>query len=610
MRHETQGSIVTMETKMASQYEKIVDMIRKLDLNDDGIVMNHKIKSIEQDFCNIVIDENMLSESMEYINKQVLHETDASMKFALLFASRNFDSLAMNDIKVRNKMMNILQDNFVKSEEYRKEDKQMLYNSITLLGEYYHRIRLANGTPISVLGESLLEQLTRELNFEADGVAKPIETKLAKLILSQITLNGSLMRSRHKEELDTLLYLIRRNLIEVPNLQSNVKGLLLMTLDLYYNNFSSLGENLENMYMKYLMDEGDPEPEVLNKSSTPTSAINTPLESSPPEELLEPSPDICDVMKFKWSEEVCNNYNDNLPIENGCSSPQTPESAIDGRPPSNADHDRTSPRRKSSISNSNYNYDDDRHSVRSEGGSIRLYSVSDRLKYAQRGNNPNNWDRNYHSYDRNRRSSSRNSNHQYENNRNYHGKNNNRNYNTYRPPPRFANNNSNSTDLWRNGSEHNYGSRQNLNSNSRSSSQTRERYPRNPQQRNNYENYNGRNNSPSSSKNSFNNQKHKNNFNRNNNYNNNQNRQQTRNFGHNRNNRYGSHNSLTSDTGTWETRGRRRNSRGKSQDFYSHDDTRSLHDQNEDDWNPPSENSEIVKNARNTTNYMKYLSKK
>lgn len=41
-------------------YDHIIEMMRGLDLQDDGITMNHKIKSIETDFCNIVQDENML----------------------------------------------------------------------------------------------------------------------------------------------------------------------------------------------------------------------------------------------------------------------------------------------------------------------------------------------------------------------------------------------------------------------------------------------------------------------------------------------------------------------------------------------------------------------
>lgn len=44
----------------SSPFDHIIEMMRGLDLQDDGITMNHKIKSIEIDFCNIVRDENML----------------------------------------------------------------------------------------------------------------------------------------------------------------------------------------------------------------------------------------------------------------------------------------------------------------------------------------------------------------------------------------------------------------------------------------------------------------------------------------------------------------------------------------------------------------------
>lgn len=566
-------------------------MIKKLDLNDDTIVMSQKIRSIEQDFCNIVIDEEMLSKSMEYINDQVLQDSDASLKFAILFASRPFDSLAMNDIKVRSKMLTILQENYRSADDFRKQDRRILYNSITLLGEYYHRIRLVNGVPITVLGESLLEQLIKELSLGLDGLIHPVDYKLAKLILSQITLNGSLLRPKHKEALDALLFLIRRSLIELPTLTEAVKALLLMTLDLYYNDFNNLGDNLETMYTKYLIEEENSEPASLNTTLEPNREI------LPPDDQGEHSPEI---MKSKWSEEVPDAFVSSF-IEN-----DSPHSATDLHSPSNTDQDRLSPVHKT---NSNYNmgYDDDRHSIRSEGGSIRLYNVNDRLRRAQRNNGGNGggWERNYNSYDRNRRSSSRNSNNQYDNNRNYRNKNN-RGYNTYNRPPRFSNN-----ELWRNGSDYG-GSRQNLQgSNSRSSSQNRDRYP--PRSR--YDNYGGRSASPTSSKQSFSNPKGKDNFNRHNGFNRNpqqqQHRQQSRNFAHNRSNRYGSHNSLTSDTGTWERRGRRRNSRGKSEDYYSNDDTRSLHDnQNDDDWHAPTESNELIKNARNTTDYMKFLSKK
>lgn len=235
-----------------SPYDKIIEMIQRLDLQDDGIVMNHKIKSIELDFCSIVRDENMLNESMEYINEKALYNPDTSLKFALLFSSRNFDSLAMNDTKVRSKMLKILEVNFCNADRYRIEDKNRLYNSITLLGEYYHRVRLADNSPITILGQSLLGLLTREI--EGNDI---IDVKLAKLILSQVTLNGDLMKAKHKDDLTQLLFHVRRNLIEQNALQPSTKALLLMTLDLYYSNFANLGHQLEEMYTKYLVEESE-----------------------------------------------------------------------------------------------------------------------------------------------------------------------------------------------------------------------------------------------------------------------------------------------------------------------------------------------------------------
>lgn len=41
-------------------YDHIIAMMRGLNLQDDGIILNNKIKAIETDFCNIVRDESML----------------------------------------------------------------------------------------------------------------------------------------------------------------------------------------------------------------------------------------------------------------------------------------------------------------------------------------------------------------------------------------------------------------------------------------------------------------------------------------------------------------------------------------------------------------------
>lgn len=51
------------------------------------------------------------------------------------------------------------------------------------------------------------------------------------------------------------MFTIRKCLIEIPNLSAKTKAFLLMTLDLYYSNFSSVGSSLERMYQGFLIEE-------------------------------------------------------------------------------------------------------------------------------------------------------------------------------------------------------------------------------------------------------------------------------------------------------------------------------------------------------------------
>lgn len=254
------------------------------------------------------------SESMDYLNDKALGDGDTALKFALLFSSRNFDALAMKETKVRSAMLKILETNFLNADTYRMHDKNRLYNSITLLGEYYHRVRLADNAPITILGESLLDLLTRELN----DTSVVLGTRIARLVLSQITLNGEIMRQRHKVEIDLLLFHVRRHLIMQPALTAKVKAMLLMVLDLFYSHFKHIGHDLEAMYTDYLVvedgeedgvnnngagpqhpgEEGNPQQQQLqHQQSENGSSANT---SGQDQDSFDPPPST-----KKWSEQVC-----------------------------------------------------------------------------------------------------------------------------------------------------------------------------------------------------------------------------------------------------------------------------------------------------------------
>lgn len=152
----------------------------------------------------------------------------------------------------------------IDADKLKRENTEYFFNSIALLGEYYNRAKLPNGTPIHILGQKLFELLNKEFVDELQSGI--INTKFAKLILTQTTLNALLIGNNHKNEMNDLLFTTRKCLIDVPNLPSDVKAFLLMTLDVYYSKFSSLGSKLETMYTTFLVDKSKKRKPVENKA--------------------------------------------------------------------------------------------------------------------------------------------------------------------------------------------------------------------------------------------------------------------------------------------------------------------------------------------------------
>uniref|UniRef100_A0A1B0FIS5 MIF4G domain-containing protein n=1 Tax=Glossina morsitans morsitans TaxID=37546 RepID=A0A1B0FIS5_GLOMM len=704
-------------------YDHVIDMIRDLSLQDDGITMNRKIKSIETDFCNIVKDENMLHESMQYINNKALDDDQTALKFALLFASRNFDALAMKETKVRSAMLTILQNNYTNADTYRIHNRDRLYNSITLLGEYYHRVRLADNTPIAILGESLLGLMIREVK-EPTNIN---DVKLVKLILSQISLNGAIMRDRHIVELNQLLFLIRTNLIEHPCLKSKVKAVMLMTLDLYYSNFTSLGDTLEEMYTKYWIMIDDDEGNNNQNHNSSIEAIqsqppcnsqeqpldvadqnHTGLDNGVEEEnsniINEENPQECYEDPFslgtkKWSEHSygesfldvsingdiiendehvnnsgdeqqdptysCSGYFDDNDLERqNRNSRRSYQPYQSPRPLKDNFHDNISeyhhhyqehdtqangteerdetkplPRWRTTRFNRNdqskdgrchqrrfsASFEDDRNSVHSEGGSIRLYSINDRLRHAQekieRGNNSqysslanSNWDRQSRD-DRSERSYQSN----YERGNQRRGARSYNNRSNYDKPPRFQK------------QKHNHNNEKRIVSESWRRSNNANNFANDSSSYNANDhdvkerNFSRAQTLPRPAKSRIDGVNHSNagnyrrsqspvGYERNSNHSNHQGKMRSHNFN---NQRYSSQSSLTS-----ETSGCQPSQQQQQQQQHHHQRNRSFKRRSqpppqtynhEEDWNcedAKGTSDELVRNAQQTTKYMNYLSSK
>lgn len=183
-------------------------------------------------------------------------------------------------LKKQNSKIDPKSDTFLGANALRTENVKRFYNSLTLLGEYYNRCRI-NNAPVGVLGCALFELLLKELETVTQkAILDPsymIEEEFAKLILTQVTLNGLLAQPTHKTEIDALLFAVRKCLIEVSQLSSNIRALLLMTLDLYYSKFSNIGKELESMYAKFLVDESsatENKADLRQSSTSSTAEVN------------------------------------------------------------------------------------------------------------------------------------------------------------------------------------------------------------------------------------------------------------------------------------------------------------------------------------------------
>lgn len=150
------------------------------------------------------------------------------------------------------------------------------YNSIRLLGEYFNKVRLGNGEPINILGTSLLNLLNEEIEKELKSVCHFKKDQFSDVLLSQIALNGTLLKPRFKTEFEVFLTHIRQCLIEIESLTVKTKAFLLMILDLNFSNFknTAMESSLEKLYNKYLMDSGEKvkesAPQENGKKSPPT----------------------------------------------------------------------------------------------------------------------------------------------------------------------------------------------------------------------------------------------------------------------------------------------------------------------------------------------------
>uniref|UniRef100_A0A182MKK2 MIF4G domain-containing protein n=1 Tax=Anopheles culicifacies TaxID=139723 RepID=A0A182MKK2_9DIPT len=278
MEQHNGGSTMGTTNEQLAIFEQIKHEISKINPFGDTIEQTYHMGKFAVLFRRLITNDQLLGDLVEYLNEEALSNATFAIQFGCVFASRQLADTSMCEPKIRNAIIGMLQKNFLAVERLKQESMMRFFNSVTLLGQYYYRKRVASGKRIHILGQSLLLLLTSELEQEINkSYAQPstywFNPSIAKLVMAQVTQNGDDAKVELTKELNDLLYTIRKTLIVIPNLCAQVKALLLMTLDVHHRN---LGEgNLTTLYGKYLTGHDEQPPNTTNGAVPEENGIET-----------------------------------------------------------------------------------------------------------------------------------------------------------------------------------------------------------------------------------------------------------------------------------------------------------------------------------------------
>jgi hypothetical protein len=73
------------------------------------------------------------------------------------------------------------------ADHFKRDDMSKFYNSIKLLGEYFSLARISNGSPINIIGQSLVNLLNIELEKELKNMLHFKTDDFSEIILTQVS---------------------------------------------------------------------------------------------------------------------------------------------------------------------------------------------------------------------------------------------------------------------------------------------------------------------------------------------------------------------------------------------------------------------------------------
>lgn len=143
----------------SDDFSSLINKIKQLNLQDDGIKFNQKIKYIVEGWTQDCLNGADVETSFNLIHKECLTDTDLAIKLVHLIASRTFLSQEIHQQNIRMMFLRKLQSTFEGSTQLQSSNPHMFRNSVQLMGEFFNKARLATGQQFLFMASPLLSYL-------------------------------------------------------------------------------------------------------------------------------------------------------------------------------------------------------------------------------------------------------------------------------------------------------------------------------------------------------------------------------------------------------------------------------------------------------------------
>ncbi|XP_050292691.1 uncharacterized protein LOC126733423 isoform X2 [Anthonomus grandis grandis] len=240
------SNVIDTFSDAQNDYSSLVSKIKHLDINDDGIMFNQKIKHIIESWYQDCQNAPEVEQSFNLIYEASLADPETAGKLVLLIASRTFLSQEIHEQNIRMMFLRKLQQSFETCVQLQSASPNLFRNSVQLMGEFFNKARMANGQQFTFMSAPLLSYLDMLLD-SGDCID-------LKLFTTQLYLNGNTLKQECPDRVTEILGKIRLMLTSDQKYTSESKLWLLLAIEMANNRFALLPAEVHNFYQEHLGD--------------------------------------------------------------------------------------------------------------------------------------------------------------------------------------------------------------------------------------------------------------------------------------------------------------------------------------------------------------------